>query len=116
MGGRLPGSTGVPSRIVVTSGPQRSRGDHKRPIGHLGWSYAITVKLENADAYLVRGSLGDRPICTSEPQPFEIVLNGHFSPGTADITVAAHGGTKRQGILHSLTTSGTVERLGGLSG
>lgn len=76
---------------------------------HLGWVHSITVRLENADGYLVRGNLGGRPICTTEPQPFEITVNGHFSEGPAAITVTAHGGTKSQGILHSLTTTGTVE-------
>lgn len=78
---------------------------------HLGWVYAISVKLENAQGHHIRANLRGRPTCTATPQPFEIVVPGDFAEGTAAITVTAHGGTKADGILHSLTNAGTVELI-----
>lgn len=76
---------------------------------HPGWAYALTVKLENAQRYQLRANLKGRPICTGTPQPFAVRVGGEFVEGPAAISVTARGGTRSEGILHSLTSKGSVE-------
>lgn len=76
---------------------------------HRGWNYQVRVKLENAQGYYPQGRTQGRPVCTATPQLFEIRIQGEFAEGPAEISVAAHGGTPSQGILHSITSTGFVE-------
>lgn len=80
---------------------------------HLGWNYAVTVRLEDGEGHRPGARLAGRPVCTATPQPFEIRVKGDFPEGPAAISVSARGGTRSEGVLHSLTSTGIVQLRNG---